>query len=283
MCASSIWVSAAAGRICKAPSGSWRGGGWSGTVLCDRSLDVRDLGAGWTQFRCEPLSSGDEEPLELELRMAGADLGWLVPAFSHPSPLPEDCASIADLGSVGRPLAIQVWSGIPGIDLTAHAGAPRGDTAVAVIAPEQLSMAELASKPPAGLSFTPVSYDTATQSLLVHPLGPRPTVARLPPVSAVNLSALSAIVRLDDARARPAEFALAASVARSVRDGIDPDSLTWHEFKAREWGEIEVTFPEPLNGEVRIHLLTRTRTDDFNYTSAWFRGLRMISAAPAVG
>jgi hypothetical protein len=269
---------------------------WSGKVLCDASVDLCDLGPSWTQFRCEPLACEDEQPLAIELHMSGPDLGWLSPAFSHVSPIPEECATIAGHNPIGRPLALQIWSGIPGIEQRLHAGSfgasqaadPAGfGPAVAnslSIAPEQLGRAELASKLPADLTFAPVNYDTATQSLLVHPLGFRPTVARLPPMSVSNLSALSAIVQLNDPNAQPTEFALTAlpasgrgrvSASWPPSEDIDLSGVTWHEFKAREWGEVEVCFPQHLDGEIQIYLLTRTRSDSYNYTSAWFRGLKM--------
>lgn len=271
-------------------------GAWSGKVLCDASVAFRELGRTWTQFRCDPLDSGDEEPLAIALSMSGPDLEWLVPAFSHMSPIPEECATIDGLGSIGRPLAVQIWSGIPGIEPLPHAGAvgearEAGVATILSIAPELLGMAELVSKLPPDVTFAPVSYDSATQSLMVHPLGPRPTVAVLPSLSVANLTSLSAIVQLTDANAQPTEFALLAlpasgrgrkSKARMAGPDIDVIGVTWHEFRAREWGEIEVSFPVPLDGEVEIFLLTRTRTDASDYTSAWFRGLKMIHA-PSVG
>lgn len=267
---------------------------WSGRVLCDASVDLRDLSPNWTQFRCEPLAGGDKEPLAIELLMSGPDLGWVTPAFSHPSPIPEECAIIAGQHPIGRPLALQIWSGIPGIEPPQRAGSFGGRAAAdstglgpaaansLSITLEQLSRAELASKLPADLTFAPVNYDAATQSLLVHPLGFRPTVARLPPMSVFNLSALSATVQLTEPNAQPTEFALVAlpsssgvSASRRPSDDIDFSGVTWHEFKAREWGEIEICFPQRLNGEIHIYLLTRTQTDNYDYTSAWFRGLRM--------
>jgi hypothetical protein len=263
---------------------------WSGKLLCDASVDLKDLGRSWTQFRCDPLDSGDEEPLAIELDLSGPDLGWLVPAFSHACPLPEDCATIVGHSPIGRPLAMQIWSGIPGIEPPAHTVASgeiegAGPANVISIAPEQLGTAELVSKVPADLTFMPVSYDTATQSLLVHPLGPRPTVAVLPSRWVANLSSLSAIVQVPDAGAQPTEFAMLALPSSGwgrgsdAAEDVDLAAATWHEFKAREWGEIELNFPRPLDGEVRIYLLTRTRSDNYNYTSAFFRGLKMTCGA----
>ena len=275
-------------------------GAWSGKLLCDSTADIRDLAPGWTQFRCDPLDGGDEEPLAIELHMSGPDLGWLMPGFSHISPVPDDCASIVGHDPIGRPLALRVWSGIPGIESPPRAGSPgpgngnksgAGRANILSIAPEQLGMAELVSKLPPELEFAPVSYNAATQSLLVHPLGHRPTVARLPPISVTNLSALSAIVQLTEPEAQPTDFGLLALPssgrgramgARPASEDIDLDGVIWHEFRAREWGEIELHFPEPRHGEVRIHLLTRTLSDNHDYTSAYFRGLK-LTCGPSAG
>ncbi len=263
-------------------------GAWSGKVLCDASVDVRDIRHGWTQFRCTPLGSGDEESLAVELNVAGSDLGWITPAFSHMSPVSNDCATMANYGPIWRPLAMQIWSGIFGIESPAHANAAGlpsypGPSTVLGISPDQLGFAELLSALPPDLNFAPVAYDATTQSLLVHPLGhKRTTVARLPSLLVSNMTALSAIVQLTHPDAQPTEFALFALPASRrgpepglIGDDIPFSRIVWHELKGREWGEVEVTFPEPLDGMVQIHLMTRTRYEEYGYTSAWFRGLRM--------
>ncbi len=264
-------------------------GAWSEKVLCDASIDVKEIGPGWTRFKCDPLESGDEEPLVIELHLSGSELGWIAPAFSHPSPVEEECATIAGYSPIGRPLAMQIWSGIAGIEAPAamRENGQAHDAAAATIlaiASEQLGMAEMISKLPPALTFSPVSYDGTTQSLLVHPLGTRPTVVRLPSLTVSGLSSLSAIVQLRDANAQPTEFGLFVSPAadrgrtfngRSTGEDIDLASVAWHKFNAREWGEIELNLPAMLDGDIHIYLLTRTLTENYNYTSAWFRGLRM--------
>jgi hypothetical protein len=233
--------------------------------------------------------------------MAGPDLGWLTPAFSHMSPLPEECAVIVDHMPIGRPLALQIWSGIAGIEAPSYvgaSGAPDGSASrtglpnVLSIAPDQLGKAELISRLPPDLTFAPVSYDTGTQSLLVHPLGLVPTVARLPPLSVSHLNALSAIVQLKDPAAQLTEFALAAlpssgralgsDVRPSAGEDLDLSAVAWHAFNAREWGEIEVCFPRRLEGEIQIYLLTRNQSDEYGYSSAYFRGLK-LTCSPANG
>jgi hypothetical protein len=135
------------------------------------------------------------------------------------------------------------------------------------------------------LGFAPVAYEAASQSMLVHPLGCSPTVARLPALRVSGLKSVSALVQLRRPDARPTDFAILAMSAaarpprlQDLSDSTGPlaASLNWLQLHGGEWGEVSCELAEPLSDQVDIYLMTRNRTDDYNFSWAFFRGLQLV-------
>lgn len=263
---------------------------YSGTVICDRQFTFAEIRQGWTRFMCSASELVARQPLAIELELSGAGQADLVPGLASPSPIGEECAFVGDDGSAGRPLAVRIWSGIAGLHYPRHVNAlaPAGEGIAAKTETLSLPADVLASAAPHAISrkdvdFTVVSYEVETQSLLVHPLGPSPTVAKISGVQAQNLRSVSALVQLRRFDAQPTDCAiLACRGSERPRFGIgmdrgEPiaDGTQWLHLRGGEWGEVRCALPEALSGDVDIYLLSRNQTDDYNLSWAFFRGIQL--------
>jgi hypothetical protein len=256
----------------------------SGATICDAGFALADIRPGWKRFACATDDVMVRGTLRLELSLVGAEPLDLLPGLAAPTPLADESADIVGVGPAGRPLAMQVWCGIAGLRYPRHVTAqpaPGGTQA----ARETLSvpaevMATLVPFSAAGpdLGFAPVAYEAASQSMLVHPLGRSPTVAKLPGVRVSRLKSVSAVVQLRRADARPTDFAILAvdAAARPPRVEDLNDGLNWLALRGGEWGEVNCELAEPLSNPVDIYLMTRNRTADYNFSWAFFRGVQLV-------
>jgi hypothetical protein len=263
----------------------------SGRTLCDAVFPLTDIRPGWKRFACAADDGAARETLRLELSLVAAEPLDLLPGLGAPTPLAEESAVIVGGAPAGRPVAMQVWCGIAGLRYPRHVAAlpPPGRAATALetlSVPAEL-MATLVPFSAAGpdLGFAPVSYEAASQSMLVHPLGSSATVARLPALPVSRLKSVSALVQLRRVDAPPTEFAILAMSAASrpprlqdLNDRTGPlgASLKWLPLLGGEWGEVTCDLAEPLSDQVDIYLMTRNRTDDYNFSWAFFRGLQLV-------
>lgn len=266
-------------------------GAISGRVFCERTIPSTRIAGGWNQFECRRLPPGQPEPLDLELELPDPADCYSAPALSHPNLNPERCAHV-DGQSTGRALALQLWSGIAGMDWPRHAEAiarddlPTEAEETLSVGPGFLERATLFSTLPPEVSFTPVAFEAARQWLLVHPLGRTPTIAVLPPLEVQNLRAVSSVIQLRNPAAQPTEFAIAVLPPSARQADFASEQrlaeLEWHLLRAGEWGEIELALAAPLSGAVTLCLLTRNVSEQYNLSWAYFRGIR-LACAPASG
>jgi hypothetical protein len=262
---------------------------WSGAVICDTAFAVSTIRQGWKRFFCQAENPVAREPVQIELSLNPAEPASVLPGLSSPSPLPEDCAHQDGAGSTGRPLALQIWSGIAGLRYPRHFNAvpAAGNTAppleITSVPVDFLLTASPFLVSRQDLDFVPVSYESETQSLLVHPLGLSPTAAKLPSLHVKNLKSVTALVQLRRLDAQATDFAILALPASDRAPRADKrefeDRITWLHLKGGEWGDLRYELSETLSGEVDLFLLTRNRTDDYNFSWAFFRGLQLESEA----
>jgi Family of unknown function (DUF6212) len=265
-------------------------GGFSHAPVHDSRMALSEVRQGWKRFCC----AGDEltlrQPLTIELTFEAEPPGDLMPGLSLPNPIKEHCAHVDGTGSLGRPLALQVWCGIAGLRYPRHFNAvaplvaPAKAETLSVPA-DTLSTAIPYAVPRKELDFAPISYDGATQSLLVHPLGRTPTVARLAGITVRNLVSVSALVQLRHAEAMPTECAILVFRASDRPPRFDEASATgntaiaaanWLRLEGGEWGEAQCALAEPLTGDADIYLLSRSSAETFDLAWAFFRSLQLV-------
>ncbi|MFH6785228.1 DUF6212 domain-containing protein [Methylobacterium sp. MA0201] len=258
---------------------------YSGNVICDATIPLSSVHRGWNSFQCSEIYGGNREPVHVEVTIGGTDARSVFPALGRPNPIREECASIRGGDTSDRPLAIQVWSGMPAF--LPLAGAPRPTADKAATAPKSvpaaiMSRAELFHQASGIADFNTVGFEEDTKSLLVHPLGVEPTIGRLRSVNVSGYRKILAVVELRNKDAQMTEFAVCSASKISAPTLLDVEkfeffnSLKWHVFKAGEWGEFETEIAQMNEDEVDIYLLTRNRTDNYNLSWAYFRSLTLL-------
>ncbi|TNC11450.1 hypothetical protein FF100_20240 [Methylobacterium terricola] len=257
---------------------------YCGNVICDARIPLSSIHRGWNNVQCSEIYGGNREPVHVEVTISGADARSVFPALGRPNPIREECASIGGDDANDRPLAIQVWSGLPAFLPLAGARptADKPDMAPKSVSAAIMSRAELFHQASGIADFNTVGYEEDTKSLLVHPLGTEPTISRLRSVNVSGYRKVLAVVELRNKDAQTTEFAVCAASKISAPTLLDVEkfefinSLDWHVFKAGEWGEFEVDISHLNEDEVDIYLMTRNRTDNYNLSWAYFRSLTLL-------
>lgn len=257
----------------------------SGALLCDHSFPLTDIVQGWNRFVCVPEATQRKQPLRLALSLHAPRPIETKPGLAAPLPDPALCAQVEGGGIATRPLALRAWCGIAGLRYPRQAGtlgpapAPAAGEAELLSLPAELvagaTVCQTGRETP---DFSAVSYEAETQSLLVHPLGRAPTVAKLARVKVSGLTAVTALAQLRHFDAQPTDFALFAQAAGQVIRFDSASPLTWLHLQAGEWGDVRYALPEPLDGMADIYMLTRNQSDDYHLSWAFFRGLQLTCA-----
>ncbi|NGM35613.1 hypothetical protein G4G93_17085 [Methylobacterium sp. DB0501] len=256
----------------------------SGNLICDVNIPLSAIRRGWNNVQCTETYGGKREPVRVEVTLSGEGARSVFLALGQPNPIREECASISTNDMNDRPLAIQVWSGMPAFLPLAGARAPTVEAAVAAksIPAVVMSRAELFHQASGIADFNTVAFDEETKSLLVHPLGLAPTISCLRSIGASGYRKILAVVELRNKDAQATEFAVFSASglpAAAIIDTENPDFLQyvkWNAFKAGEWGEFEVEIA-PMNADIiDIYLLTRNRTENYNLSWAYFRSITLL-------
>jgi hypothetical protein len=265
--------------------------GYSGHVICEQEFAFSEINQGWQRFWCFSEELIQKQPLHITLELTAGKDADLMPSLSDPTPLPREAASIVGGSNLGRPLALQIWTGIAGISYPRHINAlappkrePQPDSERFSLPADLLANAKPYQVGVRDLDFSPVSYQEAAQSLLVHPLGLIPTVAKLASVSVTGLRRVSALVNLDGPEAKPTDFAIVVMAASErpprfeERRPGEQHSLrlaSWLKLHGGEWGEAAFTLSEPLDGLVDFYLLAKNDTEAYHLSWAFFRGITL--------
>ncbi len=254
----------------------------SGALLCDHRFPLTDIVQGWNRFICLPEATRRKQPLRLALSLHAPQPIETRPGLAAPLPDPDLCARVEGGGIATRPLALRAWCGIAGLRYPRQAGtlgpapAPAaGETELLSLPAELVAGATICQAAREAPDFSAVSYDAETQSLLVHPLGRTPTVARVARVKVSGLTAVTALAQLRHFDAQPTDFALFAQPAGQVIRFDTATQLTWLHLQAGEWGDVRYALAEPLSGLADIYMLTRNQSDDYHLSWAFFRGLQL--------
>ncbi len=259
---------------------------YSAAALHESRFPIAAIRQGWKRFRCAAADLVLRQPLGIEIALDGPALHDLMPGLSNPNPIAEDCAEVEGHGPVGRALALQVWCGVAGLAYPRNVTALAAETPAAAletlsVPADALGAATAYAVSRTDIDFAPVSYDGATQSLLVHPLGRMPTVARLSRIAVRNLNSVSVLAHLRHAEAKSTECAILVlpSIDRPPRFDEGSGLLAmanWVRLEGGEWGDVRCSLPKPLSAEVDIYLLTRNQTEIFDLSWAFFRGLQLV-------
>lgn len=257
-------------HVARAPTGSG-----TVTVVLASATETADpivwrvafdaLRPGWVHFALDapPLHSLSTPVLSLSF----ATISGEPPAFSltWPQPRADHHASGAH-GSLGRGLALRLFSGIAGTPLAVSAEIwpaflpdDRRTTALELL-PAQFEdmVVEDARGLSRGMDWLPVRKLRARRTILVHPLGAgRPTIGRIPLSLPRGTQEVHADVRTENPQAGPVRFGLAVEW-REAEDGTHEfgDSAVWTTLPAETPGSLNLRLPEPLERPADLYLMT---------------------------
>jgi hypothetical protein len=213
----------------------------------------------------------DEPALSLELVIEWPrdDKGWAI-ALGPPHPFKEFCARTDEGESFGAPLAMRIFSNLPGARVPAKSGAVRPIDALNTLAefiPGDAYEAATQVVPPPQDDKPPlVLYDREIGCLTVHPRKGGLTVARLHATVPPRGWGITAKIHLAHERSSPTDFALmvcargneARELARLHQLEIPAPSFSgWKTLSPLETRSLCVVLSPSSERQLSLHLLTR--------------------------
>ena len=243
------------------------------SVMAEWSIDPAEAQIGWVDLALS--YAIDEFALGLELIVEGpaeSDEWSLEPGPPHP--FDEFCARAADGRSMGSPIAMRLYSALPGVRVSPTTTSIKPVRAVTVLSEfipfEAYKGIAQVEPPPSENKLTLVFYDHEIGCLTVHPRSGGPTVARLMVTVPRNVWGVSAQIHLAHERACPTAFAMMVcpqedegrELARiRKREAPSPTFSGWKTLSPLESKSISVVLPASPEEELSIYLLTRQAPD----------------------
>lgn len=254
----------------------------TGEIFAEWSLDGARLRPGWIELA---LSSAIDEPalsLTLEIEWPEEKSGWAL-ALGPPHPYKDFCAQVADGNYLHAPLALRIFSSLPGVRVAASTNAIRAKNARHVLSRfvPIASYASAAQVLPALSDNAPtlVFYDKEIRSITVHPCAGGPAAARIHVTAPKHCWGISAQVHLAHERASLTEFAMMVCAPRQENKELgrlgqlhapSPQFSGWKSLSPLTSGSISIVLAAGTEGPLSLHLLTR-QAHDASPDFAWAR------------
>jgi hypothetical protein len=262
---------------------------WSRTTLGEWVVSVEALEPHWSRFALEIDAFGTDDPIEIAIEVPASLSGRVAVGLAAPMAVDEFVMTLNGRKLGERPLALQVFEGIPGrlrrsplAPTTARGDAPAAGGKARVLSTQQLQSATLyeAPKVPAGDAI--VNYLGDQGGVLVHPTGVRPTIAVIRNVEAGGARTVSAQVRHVAESGTPAECAIYALESAASRESADVvfdkarlAELTWRKVLPQQAAELRYELAEGIAGSADIFLLSRSPTSKINSPWSVFTAIRI--------
>ena len=189
----------------------------TGQVFGVWSISASEAPIGWIELALN--SAVDEPALSLLLAMEWppSPSGWAL-TQGPPHPYREFCAQTAAGQSLRSPLALRLFSSLPGVRVSATTTAIRSINAphvsAAFIPYDCYGQVTQISPAPGEQNVKLVSYDPEIASITVHPQKGTLTVARLQVVPPKHAWGITAEIHLANDKANPTQFAILACSRR---------------------------------------------------------------------
>jgi hypothetical protein len=254
-------------------------GQWSRSRLGGWTSSLESLGANWTRYEFEIDAFGIEEPMQVLLEVPAGLAGRLAVGLAKPQAVDDYVLTLNGRKVGERPMAVQVFEGVPAGLRRGAAAAGRDAASIAgggqrALSLQLLQTAALQQAPKVPPGSPIVTYVADREGVLVHPTGTRPTIAVIRNVEAGGARSVSALVRHVADAGTAAECAICAvetsAIAKSgeiVFDKKKLAGLSWSRVSPQQAAEVHYKFPESVNDTVDIFLLSRSPTPRIN--SAW--------------
>ncbi len=246
----------------------------TGQTFAAWSIDAAETRIGWVQLA---LNYAIDEPalsLAMVVEWPRQTTGWAL-ALGPPHPWKEFCARTDAFAYLGAPVALRVFSRLPGVRVPAATGVLRPIDAPHVQAEfllDEVCAAVVQVAPPVskeGASL--VSYDRAIGCITVHPRANGVmTVARMDVSVPKHAWRVSARIHLAHERASPTQFGLLACAPQDGsqeleqlnQQGVASAAFSgWKRLAPLEDGSVSVLLGPSAEQSLSLYLVTRQAPD----------------------
>jgi hypothetical protein len=245
-------------------------------------LDATAIQVGWVELALNRALDLSAESLEVSIESKVGDGSWVV-ALGPPHPYREFCARVEGGEPLRSPIALRIFSGLPGVRVatTANAIRPMGAEFLPLRMFPLESYESAIQVLPTVRDGKPrlVFFDREIDSLTVHPRMEGLTVARMTFAIPKHAWGLSAQICLAHKDASPTDFGLMIcepqeekkSLARmSQLEAPSPSFSGWKTLPALETGSISLVFSAYAEKSVSLFLITR-QAPESSPDFAWAR------------
>lgn len=254
-------------------------------------VSLEGMTPGWIRFPLTKVLAGAPEDAVIDVSYSGSGSARL--GFSHPSPVPEYCASQGDIQHK-YPLAIRGFRGLPGAPVPPmiQPRDPIPDDGVSrfVMAQDLWPIRMLPrfhKKLGRKLGYSEhasADFWETENAFLVHPSLEAPVAGILRGFNATGLREITAAIHLGHKQSEPVEFSLGLAPAGKVNRLSQATKYLahWQRLEAGEHGTLAQYFSKPLSGKFDLVLATRLAEKTTNLNAwAFFRDFTFLGGSRA--
>lgn len=252
------------------------------TVAAEWLVEPTQVQAGWVELALDRAISEFALGLELILEGPASSGEWSL-GMGPPHPFEQFCVSSAEGSSLGAPLAMRLYSALPGVRISPTTTSIKpllSSTSLSEFIPfEIFKGVTQVLPPPTETKVSLVTYDDEIGSLTVHPRSGGLTAGRINVVVPSNAWGISAHIHLANERACPTSFAMMVCPQMDERrqlarlqqlEAPSPTFSGWKILSPLDSGSISVVLPRSPEKQLTIYLLTRQGPDQ-NPDFGWAR------------
>lgn len=254
----------------------------SGSQLISWAIPFEHLRPGWNFLEIPTVVAGPRQTVELEARWDG-DLR-AAPQLSLSGQFigTESCPEVDGGQRLRNPLAMQIWTGLPGARRVSSAFADPADLQRTVLSgrqlllsPATLSRARLLA-PQESVGFDVLTFKDDARALQLHPVAGRISHAVIPAAIPPGARRIAAAVQTDNVDGPWVEYAMMltpagakASFPTAEKPASAPVLMTeWVSLPAGTVGSLILALEEPVQGLGDLHVATRV-PPAMNDSYAW--------------
>jgi hypothetical protein len=243
----------------------------SSSQLISWAIPYEHLRPGWNFLEIPTVVAGPRQTVELEARWDGDLRGAPQLSLSSQFIGPEGCPEIDGGPRARNPLAMQIWTGLPGARRVSSAFADPADLQRAVMAgrqlllsPATLSQARLVA-PQESVGFDVLTIKDDGRVLQLHPVAGRISHAVIPLAVPAGARRITAAVQTDNAEGPWVEYAMMLTSAGARANFPTAEQPAPSPVRMTEWlavppatlGSLVLSLEEPMAGVGDLHIATR--------------------------
>lgn len=243
----------------------------SNSQLISWAIPYEHLRPGWNFLEIPSVVAGPRQTVELEARWDGDLRGAPQLSLSSQFIGSESCPEIDGGPRPRNPLALQIWTGLPGARRVSSAFADPADLHRAVMAgrqlllsPATLSQARLVA-PQDSVGFDVLTIKDDARVLQLHPVTGRIAHAVIPLAVPAGARRITAAVQTDNPEGPWVEYAMMltpagarASFPTAEQPASGPARVTeWLALPPATPGSLVLSLEEPMAGAGDLHIATR--------------------------